>query len=74
MKKIIKIEIYHDGEFYCAHCIEYDIFTQGKTLDELVLNIKEAVTLYFEDEPTELDGYDKSPTIFSMMELGEVHV
>ena len=58
MKKIIKIEIYHDGEFYCARCIEYDIFTQGKTLDELVLNIKEAVTLYFEDEPTELDGYD----------------
>ena len=57
-EKIIKIEIYHDGEFYCARCIEYDIFTQGKTLDELVLNIKEAVTLYFEDEPTELDGYD----------------
>jgi predicted RNase H-like HicB family nuclease len=74
MKKIIKIEIYHDGDFYCARCIEYDIFTQGQTLDELVHNIKEAVSLYFEDEPDDLEGYDKSPTIFSMMDLGEVHV
>jgi len=22
MKKMIKIEIYHDGEFYCARCID----------------------------------------------------
>ncbi len=74
MKKIIKIEIYHDGEFYCARCIDYDIFTQGQTLDELVHNIKEAVSLYFEDEQAELEGYDRSPAIFSLMDLGEVHV
>ncbi len=74
MKKIIKIEIYHDGEFYCARCLDYDIFTQGQTLDEIVHNAKEAVILYFEDEPAELEGYDRSPTIFSMMDLGEVHV
>jgi predicted RNase H-like HicB family nuclease len=46
----------------------------GQTLDEIVHNAKEAVTLYFEDEPSELEGYDRSPTIFSMMDLGEVHV
>jgi predicted RNase H-like HicB family nuclease len=74
MKKIIKIEIYHDGEFYCARCVGYDIFTQGQTLDELVHNVKEAVALYFEDESADLEGYDRSPAIFSMMDLGEVHV
>lgn len=74
MKKIIKVEIYHDGEFYCARCIDYDIFTQGRTLDELVPNVKEAVSLYFEDESGDLEGYDRSPAIFSMMDLGEVHV
>ncbi len=74
MKKIIKIEIYNDGEFYCARCIGFDIFTQGVTLDELVMNIKEAIALHFENEPSELAGYDRNPTLFSMMDLGEVHV
>jgi len=26
-----------------------DVFTQGKTLDELMSNVKEAVSLHFED-------------------------
>lgn len=74
MKKMIKIEIYHDGEFYCAKCFDFDIFSQGRTLDEVVENIKESVTLYFEDEPSELEGFDRNPSIFSMMDLGEIHV
>jgi predicted RNase H-like HicB family nuclease len=49
---MVKMEVYHDGEFWCARGIGEDIFTQGRTLDELVENIKEAVLLHFEDEPT----------------------
>ena len=45
---LIKIEAYYDGEFWCARGIGEDIFTQGKTLDELIDNIKEAVALHFE--------------------------
>ena len=74
MKKMIKIEIYHDGEFYCARCFDYDVFSQGKSLDELIVNIKEALALYFEDEPGDLEGYDRCPCLFSMMDLGEVRV
>ena len=74
MKNMIKVEIYHDGDFYCAKCLDFDIFSQGKTLDEVVDNIKESIMLYFEDEPLELEGYDRSPSLFSMMDLGEVHV
>jgi predicted RNase H-like HicB family nuclease len=74
MKKMIKIEIYHDGDFYCARCLDFDIFSQGISLDEVVENIKEAVALYFEDDPSELVGYERNPSIFSMMDLGEVHV
>lgn len=47
---IVKIEAYHDGEFWCARGIGEDIFTQGETLDELIENIKEAVALHFEEE------------------------
>lgn len=74
MKNMIKVEIYHDGDFYCARCLDLDIFSQGKTLDEVVENIKESIMLYFEDEPLEREGYDRNPSLFSMMDLGIVHV
>jgi predicted RNase H-like HicB family nuclease len=46
---LVKIETYFDGEFWCARGIGEDIFTQGKTLDELHQNIKEAVTVHYGD-------------------------
>lgn len=50
---LVKIESYFDGDFWCARGIGEDIFTQGKTLDELYQNIKEAVSAHFGelDEP-----------------------
>jgi predicted RNase H-like HicB family nuclease len=54
---LVKIEVYNDGEFWCARGIGEDIFTQGKTVDELYANIKEAVALHFENgsKPTDID-------------------
>jgi predicted RNase H-like HicB family nuclease len=46
---LIKFEVYNDGEYWCARGIGVDIFTQGKTLDELTKNMKEAVEAHFED-------------------------
>lgn len=46
---LVKFEIYSDGEYWCARGIGVSIFTQGKTLDELTQNIKEATSLHFED-------------------------
>ena len=47
---LVKFETYNDGDFWCARGIGDDIFTQGKTLDELMKNIQEAVALHFEEE------------------------
>ena len=47
---LVKIEAYFDGEYWCARGIGADVFTQGKTLDELMENAKEAVSLHFEDD------------------------
>jgi predicted RNase H-like HicB family nuclease len=54
---LVKIEVYNDGEFWCARGIGEDIFTQGQTVDELYANIKEAVSVHFEDgsHPGEID-------------------
>jgi len=46
---LIKIETYFDGECWCARGIGEDIFTQGKTLDELHQNVQEAVACHFGD-------------------------
>lgn len=46
---LVKLEVYNDGEAWCARGIGQDIFTQGETVDELYRNIQEAVALHFED-------------------------
>ena len=46
---LVKIETYRDGKSWCARGVGEDIFTQGRTLDELYRNIQEAVALHFED-------------------------
>ena len=46
---LVKFEIYNDGEYWCACAIGEDIFTQGNTLNELDSNIKEAVSLHFDE-------------------------
>ncbi|CAD5245181.1 type II toxin-antitoxin system HicB family antitoxin [Thermococcus camini] len=47
---IVKFDVYFDGEYWCARGINEDIFTQGKTLDELMENLQEAVELHFEED------------------------
>jgi len=47
---LVKFEIYSDGKYWCGRGIGVDIFTQGKTLDDLMVNIREAVELHFEEE------------------------
>ncbi|MSQ41309.1 MAG: type II toxin-antitoxin system HicB family antitoxin [Dehalococcoidia bacterium] len=46
---LLKVEAYYDGEYWCGRGIGEDIFTQGKTLDELMENVREAVSLHLED-------------------------
>lgn len=59
---LVKIEIYFDGKFWCARGIGEDIFTQGKSLDELHDNIKEAVAVHFGD-------IDEPITILTLSEV-----
>lgn len=59
---LVKIETYFDGEFWCARGIGEDIFTQGKTLDKLYENIKEAVSAHFGDT-------DEAITVLTLSEV-----
>ena len=45
---LVKVEAYYDGKFWCGRGIGADFFTQGRTLDQLLANVKEAASLHFE--------------------------
>lgn len=64
---VVKFETYYDGEFWCAKGTNYDIFTQGKTYEELLKNIKEAASLHFEEEL-------KNNKLFDILVMNEMEV
>ncbi len=41
----------HEEPWFVARCLEIEVASQGKTTDEALANLKEALELYFEDVP-----------------------
>lgn len=50
MKHNIKAFISRGETAYVTQCLELSVVTQGKTLDETVANLREAVALHLEGE------------------------
>jgi predicted RNase H-like HicB family nuclease len=40
-----------DGDWYVARCLDVEVASQGRTIDEALSNLREALELYFEDQP-----------------------
>ena len=55
--------IYKDESQYVAECLDFPVISQGKTLDETVNNISEALELHLEDESMEEHGFVEKPVI-----------
>ena len=69
MRRSIKAYIYKGESQYIAECMEIAVVTQGKTLDETIRNLQEAVTLHLEGEdPAEFDLVP-NPSLLITMEL-----
>jgi|SRR5467141_1708300 len=52
-----------DRHWYVAECLELAVVTQGRTLDELVTNLREAVALQLEGEDPASTGLVAEPRI-----------
>jgi predicted RNase H-like HicB family nuclease len=48
MKYKVTASIVRDGDWYVAQCLEIDVASQGKTAEEALANLREAVELHFE--------------------------
>ena len=47
--------ITHEGDWYVARCLQVEVTSQGETVEEALANLREALELYFEDEPLPAD-------------------
>ena len=50
MSKNFTIAIQKENEWFIAKCLENSVASQGKTMDEAIDNLREAIALYYEDE------------------------
>jgi len=73
MKKIVIVKVYKGEKYYIAECVDLPVVTQGKTLDEVVENVKEAIALHLEGE--DVKEWDILPdySILVNLELEPVH-
>ena len=60
------IIIRREEEWFVATCIENNIASQGKTIDEATENLKEAIALYYEDELEEKSMFLEQTYITSL--------
>ena len=69
MQRTIKAFIRKGDTHYVAECLEISVVTQGKTLDETVANLQEAVSLHLEGEDPADFGLAPNPTLLVTIEV-----
>jgi predicted RNase H-like HicB family nuclease len=72
LQRTIKALVRRGETHYVAECLEIAVVTQGKTLDETLSNLQEAVALHLEGEDLAALGLTANPTILVTMELEPV--
>lgn len=69
MRRSIKVFISKGEKQYVAECLEVAVVTQGRTLDEVVSNIREAVALHLEGENLADFDLEPNPTLLITLEM-----
>lgn len=65
----IKAFVRKGEDYYIAECLNIAVATQGKTLDETIANLKEAVSLHLENEDLSEFGLASNPILLVTMEM-----
>jgi len=73
LQQTIKAIVRKGDSQYVAECVEIAVVTQGKSLDETLSNLQEAVALHLDGEDASAFGLVPNPTILVTMELEPAH-
>ena len=63
MKRTIQVRIFRGEKQYVAECLDLPVVTEAPTLDELAVNIREAIALHLEGEDLAELGLANDPTV-----------
>ena len=66
MSRRFTVIIQKEDDWYVAKCLENGVASQGKTIEDSVSNIKEAIALYYEDNEQEIAV---SPAFITTLEV-----
>ncbi len=69
MNNTIKVYISQGEKYYVAQCLEIDVVTQGKTINQVIQNMREAINLHLEGEDLTEYNLSANPTMLITMEL-----
>ena len=72
MKRTIQVRIFRGESQYVAECLDLPVVTEASTLDELAVNIREAIALHLEGEDLTELGLVKDPTVLATLEMEAV--
>jgi predicted RNase H-like HicB family nuclease len=72
VKRTIQVRVSRSEKQYVAECLDLPVVTEAETLDQLALNIREAIVLHLEGEDLAELGLSSNPTILATMELDAV--
>lgn len=63
----VTVIVQKDDDWYVAKCLENSVASQGKTVEEAINNLREALELYYEDSST--DMIETRQTFVTMLEV-----
>jgi predicted RNase H-like HicB family nuclease len=69
LRDTIHAVLLRDGNVYVAECLEVAVVTQGRTLDEVIENLRAAITLHLEGEDPAEFGLTPSPRLVVSLEV-----
>ena len=67
--KAIKYVVYKEGEYFVSQCLNVDVSSFGKSIQEAIDNLNEALALYFEESGSQVE----IPVINETL-LGEIYI
>jgi predicted RNase H-like HicB family nuclease len=67
--KAIKYVVYKEGEYFVSQCLNVDVSSFGKSIQEAIDNLNEALALYFEEPDSQVE----IPVINETL-LGEIYI
>jgi len=69
MRHTIKAYVHRGEKYYVAECLQLAVITQGKTLDETIANLQEAVALHLEGENLADFDLEPNPSLIITFEM-----